>query len=112
MPSGDVTPTGDLRHRVTYQEPVETLDAYRQPVVTWQAVGTYWAEVRPLAGRELEVARQLRADVTHAVAMRRVGAIGPKGRLLFRGRTLNIVSVLDVGERRRELKLVCAEVIA
>jgi head-tail adaptor len=58
------------------------------------------------------IGQQIRADNTHAVTMRRMAGvtITPKHRLLFQGRVLNITQVNDVGERRRELAILCTEV--
>lgn len=103
--------SGRLRHRVTLLKPARTTDGYGQVKTSSSPVGTYWAWVRPLRGREAEVARQLRADLTHAVTLRYVGAIGAEDSLLFRGRGLNIRSVIDVDERRREINLLCVEVL-
>jgi SPP1 family predicted phage head-tail adaptor len=103
---------GQLRHRVTLESPVASLDAYRQESRSWATVGTYWAFVRSPEGREAVIARQLRADVTHVVTMRYLGSttLNAECRLVFRGRTLNILSVLNVDERRRTYELHCQEV--
>lgn len=73
---------GDMRHRVTYQEKptTPTLDAYGQDDVAWADVFTCWGRVRALAGRELEVARQRRADASHSIDLRGPRTIKPAGR--------------------------------
>lgn len=105
---------GQLRHRVMLEAPPdpEDLDGLGQPIGPWTTVGTFWAFVRPMSGHELRVAEQLRADVSHLVTMRWLGvsyAIDPTMRLLFRGRVLDIVDVIDVDERLRTLTLTCNE---
>lgn len=101
---------GRLRHRVTVQSRSLVDDSFGQPQPTWTAVGTYWAEVKPLRGREAEQARQVRAETTHKVTLRVPTTITPEHRLLFEStRVLNILEVIDVGERDHMLELLCVE---
>lgn len=104
--------SGRLRHRLELQAPAEVADSFGQRRKTWTTVGTYWGEVRPLAGREAEVARQTRADLTHAVTTRGGPAVTPKHRWLFEGRVLQVHSALDVGERGRQVDMLCQEILA
>lgn len=104
---------GKLRQRITLQTRSATRDALGQEVESWSDAGTYYGEVRPLVGRELAHAQQLRADITLAVAMRWPGfAPGPEQRIGYRSRILNIAHVLDLDERRREITLLCTEVLS
>ena len=40
--------------------------------VVWQAVGTVWAEVRPLSARETQVGAAVSSRVSHRITLRRV----------------------------------------
>lgn len=109
------TRTGTLRQRVTLQQlpAAETFDSFGQPVQTYQTVGTYWAEVRPLAGQEAYVARQVKAEATHAVTLRYLGSsltINPTDRLICKGRTFGIVEIRNVEERNRRYELTVKEI--
>ena len=64
-----------------------------------------------LVGREAEVARQVRADLTHAVTFRARTVVGPGDRLTYLGRIFNVESSLNVDERNRQLNLLCREVV-
>lgn len=104
--------SGQLRHRVTIMSPPDPAgpkNSYNKPTGAWTATGTYWAFVKPLAGRELEVAQQIRGDVSHLVTMRRVGPIAPPQYLLYKGKRLNIDAVIDVDERGKELHIYCTQ---
>lgn len=104
---------GPLRHRVTVQSSSSAADGFGQPQPTWGSVGEYWANVEPLVGREAERARQVRADATHRVTMRIPVTITTAHRLVFEStRTLNVAQVLNVGERDREQRLVCVEILS
>lgn len=100
---------GMLRHRVTLQERSTATDSFGQPIETWSDVGTYWAAVKPLRGREGEAIRQVKAEATHRVVLRAVAPVTTAMRLVFDGRVLDIIEALDVDERGRELNLVCIE---
>jgi SPP1 family predicted phage head-tail adaptor len=108
---------GQLRHRVAIEAPAEEPDDVGDVRTTWAAIpssapdGLWAAEVKPLAGREAVVVRQLRAEATHAVTLRYGAPATPRHRLIHRGRVLQVLSSLDVDERRRELALVCKEVL-
>ena len=67
------------------------------------------ASVEPLSGRELFESQQVVADVTHRVRIRWREEITPELEINYQGRTLQIVSVIDPGERHRELELLCRE---
>ena len=67
------------------------------------------ASVVPLAGRELERAREIVANATHEVRTRHRDGINTQKRIRHDNRTLNIESVRNVDERNRELVMICVE---
>lgn len=102
----------ELRRRVQLQSNVPAATGYGQRQPNWQTVGTYWAQVRPLSGRELENARQIKAEVTHRITLRYQGPaapLNPTQRFLLEGRVFNIVSVVNVDERNRQYDCLCTE---
>lgn len=105
--------SGGYRQRVTLQSRVEATSAVAGPagdeVATWADVGTYWAEVSPLAGRELYQAQQVKAGIDYKIEMRQVGPIAPlKNRFVYRGSmVLNPDSVLRVEERNAIYQILC-----
>lgn len=105
-----MTPAGLLRHRVTHERYTVT-DDMGQDVQSHVAVGTYWAYVEPTSGSESSDESGTSAVVTHRVRLRYGPTIRPKDRLIFRGRTLNITSVVNVGEANTELLLTCEEAV-
>ena len=103
---------GRLRHRITIQEPVTARNSYGEAITTWTAVATVWASVEPLSGREFFAAEHVQSEVTHRVRMRWQSGITPDMRVLFDGRVLTIDAVINYGERRTDLQLMCQEVAA
>ena len=70
-----------------------------------------WANVSPATGREYEEAQKLRAETTYNVTTRYFENITPDFKILFRGRVMNIVSVLNIGELNAELRIIASEMI-
>ena len=70
--SGEATANdaGMLPHRITVNQLVETQDGLNQPIQTWIAIGIYWGLYKNLTGRELMVAKQIRARASGSVLFR------------------------------------------
>lgn len=101
-----------MRQRVTLQSGTVTgQDAFGEQQTEATTVGTYWAEVSMLSGREAVNAAQICAEATHKVRMRYVGPILPDQWFLFGGKRLNIKSVDNIDNRNREYLILCQEVV-
>lgn len=102
---------GNLRNRIVVQDKSVTQNAYGEEVITWTAVASVWAAIEPLMGREFMAAQQVQAEVTTRIRLRYISGLAPEMRVLFGGRVFEILSVQHVYERRRELILMCKEVV-
>lgn len=102
---------GQLRHRVTLQTVTETRDAVGGLVESWATTATLWAAVEPLRGREFFQARAEQAGVDTRIRTRYYGGIVPKQRLRWGSHTYDIEAVIEPDSRRRELHLMCSEVL-
>lgn len=102
---------GKLRHRLAIVRPSDPnqTDDYGQPSTIPATVATVWGSVESLSGRELLLAQQVNAETTHRVTLRYRGDVTKDLRILHRGSTLEIESVLDRSGRRIELELLCKE---
>lgn len=96
---------GELRHRVRVQEKVITRDAIGGEMITWKDRGTVWAEVEPLAGRELFAAQQIQPEATMRFGLRYWSEIKSEWQVIWQEQTFDVLSVIDVGARRRKLQL-------
>lgn len=103
------TTIGQLRHRITLEQDVHTKDKYQGDVSTFLPRATVNAQVSPLSGKELLVAEQQQSLTTHRIKMRYFRGITSAWRVDFEGRKLNIVSVIDIDERKIEHHLMCSE---
>lgn len=109
---------GQLRHRLRIEE-ITQVNTAGVPSDDWSEVATVRGSVEDLTGRELMEAQAVNARVSTRVRIRYRAGLTPKHRFLMlttddnsttvEGRTLNIVSVLDVDGRRRMLEVMCME---
>ena len=67
------------------------------------------AYVMPMSGREYEESQKLRAETTYKKSTRNFSGISQENRILYNNRELDIISVLDLGERHEELQIIAAE---
>jgi SPP1 family predicted phage head-tail adaptor len=100
---------GTLRRQITIQSRSSTPDTFGQSVRTWSNLVTTWADIEPLSGRELEVARAVQPEVTHQVTIRYRTGLTDVMRIVYQGRYFNINSILDVGMRHEILQMLCTE---
>ena len=75
-----------------------------------QSKYAFRAEVKPTTGREYEEMQKIRAETTYNVYMRFLPGITHDMFILHNDKKLNIESILDIGERHKELTIVCSEV--
>ena len=102
---------GRLRQRVTIQQKSATQNSYGEEVVTWSDVATVWGSVEPLRGQEFIEIRRAGAEVTTRIVLRYRSGIEPEMRVTYGAHTYDVMSVIHVEERQRELQLLCREVL-
>ncbi len=103
---------GQLRHRVTIQQKIISQNSFGEEVVTWSDVATVWAAVEPLRGQEFIEARQAEAEITARIRMRYRSDVRPDMRVVWGTHTYDVLAVIDVAGRGRELQLMCREIVA
>lgn len=106
---------GNLRRRITFQARSGVVDSFGQQQTSWVDLLTAVpAELEALAGRELQVAQAINAEVTHRVTVRyhpqlanpvAVAAM----RIVYGARIFNILASMNVDERNREIELMASE---
>ena len=99
---------GRLRERVTIQQAAESRNALGETTLSWSTFAERWASVEGVTAREALGAGQLEVSITHRVRLRYVAGLTQQMRLLWRGRTLEIVSLLE-HNNRSEHELICQE---
>jgi len=102
---------GKLRNRVTIEQVAETQDSDGSVIETWSNYAGAQAAIEPISGREYFAAQTTQADVTHRISLRYVSGVTPKMRVKYGSRVFDILSVININERNRELQLMCRESI-
>ena len=108
------TAIGARHERVEIQQRTSTADAIGGQTVSWATLATTWAHVTPLDGRDQEAIEGGQVTVTqnyHINIRYRAGARpSPPMRMIWRGKTLEIRTVVDDDVRKQRLIVQAAEV--
>ena len=93
---------GKLRQYASIEQKVSSGTGDRgQPVTTWQALAANVPmEILPVAGRLLEISRQLCSTATHQITLRYRAGILAGMRVTYQGRHFNI-GFSDEGDQRK-----------
>lgn len=104
------------RARITISRKSATQNTYGEDVITWTALGTYWANIRSLPGRArpgegLEFSNQTLEQARFKIDMRyqRGIAFQRKDRILWGTRILDVKDVEDPDQRQRRLFITATE---
>lgn len=96
---------GNRDRRIIIESPTSTTDAFGGEVITWTPIGTgWWASFYPLKDSEVFRNSEATATVTHRFQLDFTNqvwdAIDPRCRILFDGRTYNVVGIKEIGRRQ------------
>jgi SPP1 family predicted phage head-tail adaptor len=99
---------GKLRERITVQIASGTTNALGETVLTWNDSSAVWASVEGVSAREALIFGQQETTVSHRVRLRHLPGLTSQHRFSWRSRTLEIVSLLEHGNRS-EHEAICQE---
>lgn len=100
---------GDMRRRIVILQRSDAQSLSGAMIPSWTAFATVWAEIKPATGRELMMAQQVGATVSHAIRMRWLTGVLPSMRVQYGERYFDINAVLNIEEMNRQLQLLCTE---
>jgi SPP1 family predicted phage head-tail adaptor len=103
-----VIDAGKLRERVTVQIASGSTNTLGETVLAWSDSSAVWASVEGVSAREALLSGQQDTTVTHKVRLRYLPGLSQQMRFAWRGRTLEIVSLLEHGNRS-EHEAICEE---
>lgn len=107
--SEKVPPIGTLTDRVQLQRRESVAEAEGGHEHMFVPLGNAWARVRSLSGRQGSDADGRTVAISHAVVLRFRTDLGPGDCILYRGRSLDVVSAADINGRRAYLACACSE---
>ena len=99
---------GKLRERITVQVASGSTNALGETVLAWSDSSAVWASVEGVSAREALLAGQQETSITHRLRLRYLPGLTQQMRFAWRGRTLEIVSLLEHGNRS-EHEAICQE---
>ena len=102
---------GELTHQIIIQIKSITQDAELNSIITWLDWRKVWASPLPKTGREYYRLATNNSEITEAFKVRYIAGVSPHQRLKFRGKYLEIIDVINEGERNIELSLTCKGII-
>lgn len=94
---------GKLRERITIQRSSPTVDTGWGTSTSWSDVAAVSASVIPADASEPFTDKGVVTRAAFTVSIRYRSDVTSKDRLVWRGRTLDIVGIDNVGSRNREL---------
>ena len=105
---------GRLRHRIYLQSKSVIRDAFGSEVITYvsETPRPVSAGIEPVTVREYFGSQQPKGEVTHKVVIRYYKGVQLDWRVLWGTRQFNIVSIINVDERNKEMVLLCKEWIS
>lgn len=98
--------SGILDQLATIETPTDSSNAIGEPTLTWSTFATRWIALLPLSGAERVASLQNEGTVTHRVRMRYTHGLKPKMRVVSKGRTFQIDSVVERSPREEHELLV------
>lgn len=87
--------TGPMRERVTIQAPAGQQNPFGEATLAWTDVATVWASVMGVRASDYFAAQQAGVVITHKIRIRLFPGLTDKNRLIWRGKVLEISSVLE-----------------
>jgi SPP1 family predicted phage head-tail adaptor len=99
---------GKLRERVAVEIASGATNALGETILTWSTASSVWASVEGVGAREALASGQQDVNITHRVRLRYLPGLTQQMRFSWRNRTLEIVSLLEYGNRSEHVAI-CEE---
>ena len=100
-----MTAPGQLRDRLTLEQPVEMPDGAGGVTRSYATVSTLWAALMPVSARDQVVADSLGATISHRIIIRARTDVTTRHRLRKGSRIFRIVTLRDQHGRGRFLEI-------
>jgi len=102
---------GKLRSKVTIQNPYNVEDVFGAVVDTWATYKQVWASIEPLTGKENFDYLKENEEITGKIRIRYLRGVNAKMRVKLGSRYWEIVNIIDVNERHKEMIILVKELV-
>lgn len=109
MSAEKIPPIGTLTDRVQLRRRAVSGEAEGGHDVLFVPVATVWGRVRGLSARQAILTDGRAVEASHAVVLRFRSDVKPRDRMVYRGRTLEVIAAEDMNGRRAYLRCLCSE---
>ena len=100
---------GELRHRIELQAPTVSTGEDGEASTTYKTYATVWAHVAPISGNERWRRELVGSTVIYRIYCRYRDDVSTKDRVVWGGRVLEIVAVLDLNGDHKWLRIEAVE---
>lgn len=103
--------TGDLRHKITFEQPVRVADEMGGFDLTWQTYCECWAAIWPVKADERNEGDKQSGMITHRVRVRFRRGLRADMRIRFGSKFFSVCSEpSDMGMSHEFIEILCREV--
>ena len=100
-----------LTHKITIYKKLINQDEELNAVETWLPWRAIWSSPMPKTGKEYYKLNVVNSEITEVFKVRYIGGITPHNRIKFRCKYLEIIDVINEGERNETLIITCKGVV-
>lgn len=101
---------GEMRHRITLQKSITSINENGYETEVWEDVKTVWAAVENLSGREYFAAAAVQAQNTVKFTIRYLVGLDQTMKIVFQGRDYNITGIDNIKYNNRYMEIKAVEV--
>jgi len=102
---------GLLRHRVNIKKKTKTSDGRGGWIEGYSDLGTFWAGVYPLRGREIEIYKSVLPEADTKIIMRYSSLVDSDCVVYLGGKKFEIAAVIVPAAKNRFMEILATEVV-
>ena len=101
---------GPMRERITIEPPLRTENSMGEVVLSWKEGNRIWASVEGVSSKEVLANSRQEFDISHRVRIRFQKGLTNNDRFDWKGRKLEIISLLEHANAMQQ-EAICREVV-
>jgi len=106
----DFPALGTLRERIEMFRKDQTVDLAGGNIEAFVSLGSVWAKVEQKAGTISSIGDARSVGISHNITIRFRTDLNPGDRIIYRLKTLEVISASDLNGRRAYLVLKCSQI--